>query len=438
MSKQVWAREFGCVTSATDGGFGLGGTALGTSPSEGVKCVIPANGTIDKLTVSVDTAVAASASKIFTLNVNGSSSALTGTIAAGQTQVVCTGGPISVSAGDIVYVAYTHTGTPGANTLMTVSWVFNGSSSGESIYIGSNAGVSTTTPAWMGAFNPGNATSTTAAIDAHNVCSAPGTITKLYATLAPAAGAVGQYKFTIYKNGTAQDGTSGTPDTRLTLTNVASTRVTSNSSFSLSVAAGDTVYVQIDSLSSPSSKTAGIGLAFTATNAGESNVCWAIPTIPGASSSTSYNGPHSSVGATGWNTEGSRLAIVADKFKLYNLRIVLSAAPGGATSRSFINRKNSGSGTITVTLTTVTTGSDLTHQDNYAALDTICFFESAVSGSPAAAQGTVGFTQFIQGGNPPGKSQQGSKKGGGGGVNLSVPGGTQLLFTNLGLSTQNN
>ena len=435
MSKQVWAREFACTLSSTASTFSLGGGAAASTIADAANNVVcPAAGVISALTVAIDTAPAAGTTKIFTLRVNNVDTAMVITIDENHTSATYAGTGITVAAGDLLCVSYTKTGTPGSSTIASISWVWTGQS-GVSIYVGGNTTINTTTPRWYGPFSPGESTTTTAANLAQNVVAAPGTITGYYVTVPAVAGTTGSYTFTLFKNGTAQNGTSGTPDTRLTYT-CSAARVTSNVSFSLAVVAGDLVYLQIDSNSTPSSKTYSFGLAFTATNAGESNFCWSLPTFPGSVGVNSFNGPHCSVGAISWNTVGARQSIVADKFKLYNMQMWATAAPGGATSRTFSNVQNGSAGSLAVTLTTGATGSDLTHQINYAALDLICFNESAISGSPAAATGSVGFVQFIQGGNPPGKSQGGSKKSGGGDTNNSVPGGTQVQTVgNAGVSS---
>ena len=437
MSKQVWCRQSAPTLSATASTINIaGGTANSTVADALNNSPCPAAGVLSNLTIALDAAPASGTTKIFTLRVNNVDSAMAVTIDDAHTSATYSGAGISVSAGDLLCISYTKTGTPGSSSLASVSWVFTGSN-GVSIYMGTGLGVSTTTPAWTGPFVPG-AITTTAANLAQNVVAAPGTITGYYATMGPALGSTGSYKSTIYLNGVAQDGTSGTPDTRVTLVCAANTRVNGNTSFTLPVVAGDLVYIQIDSLSSPSSKTLAYGIAFTATNAGDSNMCWGLATVPnGNGSSTNFNGPQNIFTAS-WSTEPNRLATVADKFKLSGMQIVLTAAPGGGASRTFVNRKNSNTGSMSVALSASASGSDTSaaHADSYSPLDTICFFESAVSGSPAAATGTVGFIQTVVGGNPPGKAQTGNKKGGGGATNQFNPGGTIVQTVgNAGVSS---
>ena len=431
MSQQVWAREAALTLGNSAVSIGLCGP--------GGAGVIPASGTIDKLTIILDAVVAASATKVFTLTVNGTPTALTGTIVATQSGIVCTGGPISVTVGDLVSIEYTKTGTPGSSTTIQISWVFASTTTGQSIYMGSGITINTTTPRWCGAFAIGDAGVTTAASVVTSVAAAAGTITAMYVSVPASAGSTGSYTFTLYKNGVIQDGTSGTPNTKVTIVNSTS-RVDGSSSFSLSVAAADQFYIEIVSVSTPSTKTCSIGLQFTATNAGESQFCWPLPSFPSANGGVNnFNGPHPGGTIPSWSTEATRGATVAAKFKLSGMQMWAVTAPGATKSRTFENRKNSGSGSMSLTISgTSTTGSDLTHSDNYAALDFICFYESATANTPTASTGSVGFIQTVQQGNPPGKSQQGNKKNGGGGVNIFTPGSTQMLFTNPGVSSDAN
>lgn len=73
-----------------------------------------------------------------------------------------------------------------------------------------------------------------------------------------------------------------------------------------------------------------------------------------------------------------------------NLYVIITAAPGGATTRTFTLRKNGGSQTVTVTIADpATTGSDTAHSFTVAAGDLIDVYHT-VSGAPAAASGHWG------------------------------------------------
>ena len=433
MSKQVYLRYAAPSLGGVAATLNMSGETV-----TGGGSVCPAAGTIDKLTIDIKTVVSGTGTptKTFTLAVNGTPSALTGTIAAGASTVVCTGGPITVAAGDLLTIAYTIHGTPNVSSIISVSWIFNSNTANESIYLMGPGLYNTTTPGYIGLFGVGVTRTTTASIGL-TVAAAAGVITKLYIGVIAAAGTTGGYNFTIKKNGTLQDGSGGTPNTVINYTCSISATVAS-SSFSLTVAPGDILQVQIDSISSPSNKTIYISNNFISTNAGESQMVWNNGAPPSANGgSTNFNTISNDFSNPTWDTEDNRKLLLADKFNAYGLQVILLSAPGVGTSRTFETRKNSGSGVNALTISgTSTTGSDLVHTDRYAAGDYFAWYESATSGSPASNGMRVALIQSTAAGNPPGKSQGGSKKSGGGATNSSVPGGTQVqTIGNAGVSS---
>lgn len=436
--KQVITRRGAIVLSAADS-FIAFPLASGLNTADLSRTPFPTGGTLGKMFVWIDAIPAAGTTKTFTLFVNGNSTACTITLDDTHQSGQYTGAAIAINSSDYVYIGYTHTGTPGASANASISFEFTSSSARESVYCGGVLALTSTTPRWIDALDPNDLVNTTALNQSNCVVSAPGTVTAMYFSIGAAAGTTGSYKATIYKNGVAQDGTAGTPDTRITIVNVI-TRVDSSLLFTLPVVAGDLLAIQIDSISVPSAKTGAIALRFVATNDGESNLSFALPSFPSSGGGVnSYNTIRQ--GAQSWTTIANRAAFIASKFRLQNMQVYFTVAPGGVTSRTFITINTGSNGNQSVTVTgAATTGSDLTNKDTYAnAGDTFGVFESAVSGSPAASLGSIGFTMFIQGGNPPGKGQQSNKKNGGGGVNLQSPGGTGLLVIgNPGLDVSIN
>lgn len=426
MSKQVIIRRAAIALNTSDTFLSFPVSSSG-STADIARTPFPSAGTLGKMYVVIDVLPAAGTTKVFTLVVNGSTTACVVTLDDTHLSGQYTGAPIAIGSGDYAYIAYTHTGTPGASAALSIAFEFTSTNANESVHCGGELTLTSTTPRWIEALNPNDFVNTTALIQSNCIVSAPGNITAMFFSIGAAAGTTGSYKATIYKNGTAQDGTSGTPDTRITIVNVI-TRVDSSAAFTLSVVAGDLLAIQIDGISTPSSKTGAIALRFQSTNAGESNLSFALPSYPSSGGGVnSYNTVRQ--GSLSWSTITARNSVVPSKFRLNNMQVYFTVAPGGVTSRTFIpiNSGSNGNQSVTVTGASIT-GSDATNKDTYAnAGDTFGVFESAVSGSPAASLGSIGFTMFIQGGNPPGKGQQGNKKSGGGGVNLQSPGGTGLL-----------
>jgi hypothetical protein len=388
----------------------------------------PTGGTLGKMFVWLDATPASGTTKVFTLYINGSPTACVVTINDTGPSGQYTGAAVAINSGDYVYIAYTHTGTPGSSAAATISFEFTGTSASTSVYCGGAIPLTSTTPRWFECFNPSDFINTTALIQSNCVVSAPGTITAMYFSIGAAAGTTGSYKVTIYKNGTAQDGTGGTPDTRITITNVI-TRVDSSAAFSLPVVAGDLLVIQCDGISTPSSKTGALALRFVATNDGESNLSFALPSFPSSVGATSYNTKR--YGSLSWNAVTAREIYIAAKFKLQNFYMYFTVAPGATKSRTFVSVNNGSTGANTITVADAnTTGSDLTHKETYAAAgDRFAVQESAVANTPTASLGSMGFTMFIQPGGNAGKGDSGNKSGGGG-VHLLQPGGA--LYMNIG------
>ena len=422
MGKQLHCRNFGCSLSNANRAFSLGmGSASNYSSGEADSSTpFPAAGIITNIVAHLDTLPAAGTTKIFTI-MNGTSS--TGIVFTFDDShlFATSAGPVTIAAGDRLWISYTFTGTPGVTGLFSLSYVWNGVSN---VYVGGNQTIGSVTRFFQ-PFAPATGNSTTAGTDYQAPVAAPGIITGYYVTMPASVGSSGSYKWSIVKNGVVQDGSSGTPDTRLTLANSTS-RVSGNTSFSLSVAAGDLIYAQVELVSAPSSKSFCWGMAFTPTNGGESNLMWPLPSVPATAGASAFNGP--TLDLLGWSNEtgvSGRQAFVADRFKVTSMQVWLNTAPGATKSRTFVNRLNGANGNSSIVISgTNTQGADTSSQTSYTAQDQICFQESANANTPTASIGGVGFTIFMPGGNPPGKSQGGSKKNGGGAVNSFQPGGT--------------
>lgn len=429
--KQVLLRRAGCVIGTTDSfmSFPMDGVIQSADLS---RTPIPATGTFGKMYVQIDVAPGVGTSRTFTLFINGIATACAVTISDAATTGQYTGAAVPVSSGDYAYIGFTHSGATASIANASFSYEFTSTNARQSIHCGGAIPLTSTVPRWHEALNPNAFVNTTALVQSNCVVSAPGSITAMYFSIGAAAGTTGSYTATIYKNGVAQDGTGGTPDTHITITNVI-TRVDSSAAFTLNVVAGDLLAIQIDGASSPSSKTAALALRFVATNDGESNLSFCVPSIPSSVGVNSFNTVRG--GSQTWSSVTARANYIASKFKLKNFYVYLTAAPAGVTSRTFISINNGSAGSNSVTVTGAsTTGSDTTHQETYnAAGDTFDINESAISGSPAASLGSFGFTMFIQPGGNAGKGDSGNKAGGGA-LNRIQPGGALLMnIGNAGL-----
>lgn len=125
---------------------------------------------------------------------------------------------------------------------------------------------------------------TTVASQAANIVGVAGTITAMYLRRSTFVG-TGTQTAVIVKNGVDQDGTGGTPDTRIAMTG--SSVFNWSTTFSLPVAALDEVYVKVSASGTVAAAFVAGAVAFTATTAGQMNFGSANPDTL-ASASTEY------------------------------------------------------------------------------------------------------------------------------------------------------
>jgi hypothetical protein len=144
--------------------------------------------------------------------------------------------------------------------------------------------------------------------------------------------------YTLYKNGVAQDGGGGTPDTRAT--NSAGT-TTASATFSLSVSAGDRL--SVGCALTGGATAAAVGGSIAMQTSGDvvmygGAIENAIGT--GATTPTRYYEPYPQQSDSATDTESDNDYIGADGLILSGMRIFLSAAPGGSGVRTFTLREN--------------------------------------------------------------------------------------------------
>jgi hypothetical protein len=198
------------------------------------------------------------------------------------------------------------------------------------------------------------------------------------------------YEGAWYKNGTKQDGSGGTPDTRLSILSGATPSFSDDTAFSLAYAQGDTVYFELTPIGSPIGSTLALAVSFTPDTPGES--IWGGMTAAGPhQSSTSYvrmNGSASEF--PNWQTAETILQqnIVTDATLVIDrLYVRLSTAPGSGKSYAFDGRLNGASpgGTLAVTISdAATTGSDLTNAVSVSAGSDLVGLRAVPTSAPAA------------------------------------------------------
>lgn len=388
----------GSVTSYADL---LSGCRTPTTSTSAYVPIVPAAGAIRNIVIAIDTAAGTSASWTFTLQKNTAASSYSGfadtaaviTIA-GVSQLAGEYlGEVSIAAGDLVRLKIQPSAgpAPAAASINRSAYEFMSADPGVSIYCGSAGGMGTSTK-YEHPFRPSGENWEATLGNSMGLAAAAGTITALYAYGATVGGAnpgTG-YDWVIYKNGVAQDGSGGTPDTRLSMDVSAAAAFTDSTTFSLTIAAGDTLYLQSTVVGTPFSRSMGVGIAFTADTPGESQWARRFGTQSAGATrwgtltnaSTSNNG-----GQTLVTTEANAEVLNAAKtsFSLSKLYVLLDTAPTAGKSYALTLRNNAVDSALAVTVAdAATTGNDLTGSITVVE-DDLLTIRSVPSGTPAAS-----------------------------------------------------
>lgn len=310
-------------------------------------------GTFRNMRVRIATAPGSGQSRSVTLYKNGAATALIVTIAgaAGFSGENSTD-EVTVVVGDTVAIRMdeSHPGVSGTpNSEVVYCLEFESDVASECVY-GAGCQLNTTHQGRQGLFG-GSDDWVSEITDRQNVIPLAGTITRWDVQLEVAPGAGASKTFTIYKNSVAQDGTGGTPDTTIVISDAATT---GTASFSLALAVGDLVWAQCDHVNTPAAGTASLGVKFVSSSTHEFIICGAErnvgqtgtgyfnpshceETIPRAESICEAPGPITPILLTG-------------------IILQLGLAPGPVSSRTFSARRNqtSPSGTPAVTISGAT------------------------------------------------------------------------------------
>ncbi len=231
---------------------------------------VSAPGTFRNLRAKCRTALGVGNSRTFAIYKNGTITGLTVTVGNDTSihdDIVNT---VVVAAGDTIAIGSTPTGTP-VSTIVDIAIEFEGDNDNESIYGGPITTLGTGTVYHnIYTCDSGSGGTSLAVDDSQTLWPVAGTLTRSDVRLNTAPGGVTARTFTIYKNGVAQDGAGGTPDTRVVISGASTT---GTASYSLTLAPGDKVALQHVATSTPAGTLWGVGFAFTSTNDGEYAIC---------------------------------------------------------------------------------------------------------------------------------------------------------------------
>lgn len=328
--------------------------------------------TINELRVTVATAPGVGKSYAVTLMVNGVASALTCTISGTATSAQDLTHSVSISALDSISMRFVPTGTPTAPG--TSFWNFKQ----EAANLFGMAGSLTTMPSAAGTnylppFGRSVGSASTHAVGSF-VMPTSGVFKNLvfWSNTAPAG--VTSWALTFMKNNVAQT---------LTTTMSGANTTSSDTSNTVTVAAGDTVSVRIVTTGSPAAASGSWGLSFDPDTDGESFTGYASASAMSPSTSaTGYQALTESGDA--WNATESTVYTRIAATVIKALYAVLSVAPGAAKSYALTVRKEVATTAATVTVTgAATTTGNITGQRIAVNNDDRLTVSSVPSGTPA-------------------------------------------------------
>lgn len=351
----------------------------------------PIAGTFRNAGIALVSAPGSGNTLVFTLVKNGVDTSLTITIADLATSGTDFSSSVSVTPGDLLYWRVTPVSTPTVSEhQLTVEFWATGV--GESAY--GSIGLLSASQTWrtpvfgQGQWNVGNG-----GVSNHEVIAVVGNLVGLSYNLSVAPGGGKSYLIQLYKNGTLQDGSGGTPDTRVT---IADSATTGSWSGTLALAAGDYVYLESVPTGTPAAAKVGAGVKFIATTDGES-VGGALVFFNLPSSGTSY--AKASQYSVNWDATESNVLIThsgVSPFLVRGLR-VRTGLNVGTGPITFTLRRNGGSSGITTTMTVGTNaGSDTVNSVLMSAGDTWSMEYVATGSAGAARIASYAFVQYAQ------------------------------------------
>lgn len=363
--------------------FGLvGGNKAAQSAEDTSYQPIPISGTIMLFRVWLATAPGSGKSWTVKIRKNGSDSGISVVISDTATTGADLVNTVAVSPGDKIDVQVTPSGTP---TASNIAWsCIIDAASRTSCFLGGDLTPSaTTTTYWcpQGCFSSNSAdTGRRAKI------TSPGVIKNLYVQLnAVAPGAGKSYTYTIMKNGVA---------TALQVVISGTNTSGSNTTDSVTVAAGDNISMRIVPSGTPAVPWSNWGVEFDPDTDGESLILNVNVSNP-STTATHYL----TIGGnwTSGTTEGNFVGVAPMDFVIKNFYVEISIGPGAGKSYQYALRKNSVTQSLSVTLTGTSpqTQSDLVNTVNAAQGDIVNFI-IIPSGTPGAiAPVSWGATAYI-------------------------------------------
>lgn len=353
----------------------------GTSGSAATEVVhlgiTSATGTVSNLHVKISpSSPGTGKSYAFTFRANQVDTALTCTIADAATTCSDTTHSVSINAGDKVSISQTPSGTPTqATTSMLVD--FTPTTQGETVLTG-NAGVTLSLSNYQYYPLVGAVSNTSSLITRRIVIPTSGTLKNLYVWQPTASGVGNSRTFTIFQNG-------ATTSLAVTFADTDS-GIKSDTVDTLSIAAGDTLMMQVATSSTPASTRGAWGVTFVPTTNGD----FIFPTINNSSLSTSlkqYVGIEEGGGSGASTNEVTMQSIGWSDYTIKAAYALVNNPPVGAGNGWTFNLRVNGadaSSPMTNTIFNTATASNASGSFTPADFD-LLDTSSQPSGSPTGA-----------------------------------------------------
>ena len=307
---------------------------------------MPTNGTLSNFQAGLTNAPTAGNSWAFTVRVAGADSALSVTVAdAAVTSAVDTD-VVSVTAGQLVNISITPTGTPAAGGATYWSCTFTPAIPGETILLGTNLGTAGATTNFLSL--AGAHTPDTVEADTHIMPCCAGTFKKFYVAVTAAPGAGTSVVYTLRK-------AAGNTSVAVT---ISETGTSGNDTTNTSIAAADDKYAvqQVTGSGAPTYSVAKYGVVFMPDVPGNFPICFV--TDDALNTGATEFAPLAAGNTVLTATESETKCLASVGFTLKRISVWLSASPGvSSRAYSFTARKNATTDlATTVTLTATTTG----------------------------------------------------------------------------------
>ncbi len=333
--KQIFVSHGGSVGSS--GGNNSAGCPMlphrwspGTAPA-----VVAAPGTFRKLRVRMNAAPGVGNSVTFTIQKNGVNTGIAVTISGTDVEATDFSNEESFVAGENIRLFRTHTAGSPAPSYAQISMEWEGTNDVDSIYGCQNGNNVIAANAFNSVFNGEGDWLTTFDFQQYHVLPVAGDLKDCYVQIDAPVGVGNSVTITTFKNGVAQDGGGGTPDTRVTISG--GSAVTGHAGFTLPLAIGDLVHNQVTYVGTTRVRI-GYGYRFTSGTAHRYVIAGHDNNMD---ESTVYGSPQETW-ESGWGgSEAVKLSIAGGSdFRIYGAIAKLQTAPGGVATRDIRVRKN--------------------------------------------------------------------------------------------------